>query len=153
MPRCRITRTLLLGCAFALAGCDTAPTAAPVAGAEFDGIYIAQDTLVHGVAFQCGSAVLPERIEIRNGRFDYLFQVSAPRTTPLAVQAYADGTLFGRLQYGLMEDSGWEPVMITDWATLKGHLAGATLDATITTLRCARHLTAQRSEDANTLRR
>jgi hypothetical protein len=39
------------------------------AGAQFDGSYVGQDTLLSGVAFLCGAVDLPERIEVQNGQF------------------------------------------------------------------------------------
>ena len=93
-----------------LAGCagiaDTTPPL-PAAGTQFDGSYVGQDTLLSGVAFLCGAADLPERIEVQNGQFAYPFQVNPPRVAPLPVQVFEDGTLAGQMQYGtlLEEDS------------------------------------------------
>ncbi len=112
---------------------------------QFDGNYAAQDTLVSGVAFQCGQPILPERIEVRGGKFAYPFQVSPPRVAPLPVQVASDGTLAGQIQYSTGEDI---PVLSrdrTDWVLLRGRISGNTLEATITNLRCTRHLTAQRT--------
>ncbi len=118
--------------------------ALPPAGNQFDGSYLGQDSLISGVAFQCGEPVLAETVAINGGRFDYPFQVSPPRTAPLPVQVAADGTLFGQMQYGLLEETPWHPRQINDWVTLRGRISGTQLDATITTMRCARHLVAQR---------
>ena len=97
--------TVLTACGLALAGCagiaDTTPPV-PAAGAQFDGSYVGQDTLLSGVAFLCGAADLPERIEVQNGQFAYPFQVNPPRVAPLPVQIFEDGTLAGQMQYGTL---------------------------------------------------
>lgn len=141
---------LLLGSGLALAACTA--SAGPPAGSQFDGTYAGQDTLVIGVAFQCGLATLPETIVVRGGEFDYPFQVNPPRTAPLPVQVFADGTVHGQMQYGT-EEPGPRTRYILDWVRLNGRISGTTLDATITNLRCTRHLTAQRSDTANPLGR
>jgi hypothetical protein len=134
----------------ALAGCagiaDTTPPV-PAAGTQFDGSYIGQDTLLSGVAFLCGAADLPERIEVRNGQFAYPFQVNPPRVAPLPVQIFEDGSLAGQMQYGtvLQEDALLFPQMPrTDWVTVRGRITGAAFEATITNIRCVRQLKAQR---------
>ena len=121
---------------------------APAAGAQFDGSYVGQDTLLSGVAFLCGAANLPERIEVQNGQFAYPFQVNPPRVAPLPVQIFEDGTLAGQMQYGtlLEEDLPMFFFPRTDWVTLRGRIAGAEkseereerLEATITNIRCVR---------------
>ena len=136
---------LLLGCALALAGCAMPPVA-PVAGSQFDGIYTGQDSLVNGVVFQCGLAAIPETFAISSGRFDYPFQVSPPRTAPLPVQVFADGTVYGRMMYGTEEQGiQTQSRFLADWVVLQGHITGTTLGATITNLRCARRLTVQKT--------
>jgi hypothetical protein len=133
---------LLMACMLGLAGC--ADTALPPAGTEYDGSFVGQDSLVRGVAFQCGEPNLPERIEVRGGQFAYPFQVNPPRTAPLPVQVSVDGTLRGQLKYWVTEESPNFTRLIIDWAILNGRIAGATLDATITDLHCVRRLTARR---------
>ncbi len=130
-----------------LGGCApiTGAPAGPAAGTHFDGSYIGQDTLVNGVAFQCGEPTLPVRIEVRDGQFAYPFQVSPPRTAPLPVEIAADGTLGGQMQYGTGEDRPRHSSFVADWVTLRGRITGPTLDATITTLRCERRLATQRN--------
>jgi len=135
---------LVGGCLGGCAPFAGAPTV-PAAGTQFDGSYVGQDTLLSGVAFQCGETTLPVRIEVRNGRFAYPFQVSPPRVAPLPVQIAADGTLGGQMQYGTGEDRPRLSSFVADWVTLRGRILGPTLDATITTLRCVRRLTAQRN--------
>jgi hypothetical protein len=141
--------TVLTACALALAGCagiaGTTPPV-PAAGARFDGSYVGQDTLLSGVAFLCGAANLPERIEVQNGQFGYPFQVNPPRVAPLHVQIFEDGTLAGQMQYGtlLQEDSPMFFFPRTDWVTLRGRITGAELEATITNIRCVRLLRVQR---------
>ena len=103
-------KTAALTWGLALAGCagmaDTTPPS-PAAGTQFDGSYVGQDTLLSGVAFLCGAADLPERIEVQNGQFAYPFQVNPPRVAPLPVQIFEDGSLAGQMQYGtvLQDDS------------------------------------------------
>ena len=141
--------TILTACALALAGCaGIADTTPPVsaADAQFDGTYVGQDTLLSGVAFLCGAANLPERIEVQNGRFAYPFQVNPPRVAQLPVQIFEDGTLAGQMQYGtlLQEDSPMFFFPRTDWVTLRGRISGVELEATITNIRCVRRLRIQR---------
>jgi hypothetical protein len=98
-------KTTALTWGLALVGCagmaDTTPPA-PVAGTQFDGSYVGQDTLLSGVAFLCGAADLPERIEVQYGQFAYPFQVNPPRVAPRlpgrsdAVRHGASGGLAGR---------------------------------------------------------
>ena len=143
-------KTAALTWGLALAGCagmaDTTPPS-PVAGTQFDGSYVGQDTLLSGVAFLCGAADLPEQIEVQNGQFAYPFQVNPPRVAPLPVQIFEDGSLAGQMQYGtvLQDDSLLFPqTPRTDWVTLRGRITEAALEATITNIRCVRRLRAQR---------
>jgi hypothetical protein len=75
----RMKTTALTAWGLALAGCagiaDNTPPV-PAAGTQFDGSYVGQDTLLSGVAFLCGAADLPERIEVQDGQFAYPFQVN-----------------------------------------------------------------------------
>ena len=82
--------------------------------------------MLSGVAFLCGAANLPERIEVQNGQFAYPFQVNPPRVAALPVQIFEDGTLAGQMQYGrlLEEDSPMFFFPRTDWVTLRGRIAG-----------------------------
>ena len=116
----------------------------PPAGTQYDGTYAGQDSLVSGVAFQCGDAMLTEQIEVKGGRLDYPFQVNPPRTAPLPVQVGIDGSLLGQMQYGTEEDLPFQSRYRTDWVTLRGRTDGTMLDATISNLRCVRRLIAQR---------
>jgi hypothetical protein len=137
---------LLAGCACAIAGCaDNAPPL-PIAGTQFDGSYAGQDTLLRGVDFQCGDTSRPERIDVRDGQFAYPFPVSPPMIVPLPARIAMDGTLDGRLRYGTEIDIVQYSQYRTDWAVLRGRITGTELDATLTTMRCVRHLTAQRSQ-------
>jgi hypothetical protein len=143
--------TALTAWGLALAGCtgiaDTTPRV-PVAATQFDGSYVGQDTLLSGVAFLCGAAELPERIEVQSGQFAYPFQVNPPRVAPLPVQIFEDGTLAGEMQYGTVmeEDSPrlFPRTPRTDWVTLRGRITGAALEATITNIRCVRRLRVER---------
>jgi hypothetical protein len=138
---------LLAGCALGLAGgCVGAPGAGPVApaaGTRFDGTYAGQDSLLGGVAFQCGEPSRLETIAVHDGRFDYPFPVNPPRTTPLPVQIAADGTFWGQMQYGT-EDFTPRARYRTDWVTVAGRITGNGLEATMTNERCLRRLMAQR---------
>ena len=107
----------------------------------------AKDTLLSGVAFLCGAADLPERIEVQNGQFAYPFQVNPPRVAPLPVQIFEDGSLAGQMQYGtVLRTTAFVPseLLGTDWVTLRGRITEAALEATITNIRCVRRLRAQR---------
>jgi len=135
-------RTLAVLAAAALAACAPQP---PPAGPQFDGRYVGTDRLVNGVEFQCGALSLPAQIDVTSGRFAYPFQVNPPRTAPLPVQVAVDGSVFGQMQYGLADDTGFlQSRQRTDWVTLNGRITGPTLEATISTLRCTRRLNAER---------
>jgi hypothetical protein len=134
------------GCAVLLGGCAITSETAP-AGTRYDGMYVSQDRLVSGAAFQCGAPELSETIEVRDGRFAYPFQVSPPRVVPLPVEIAADGKVAGQMQYGMDEELFGLSRLIYDWALLRGQISGTAMDATVTTLRCARRLTGQRSAD------
>jgi hypothetical protein len=139
MPRWR----LLAGCAVVVGGCANTPFQAP-AGKRYDGRYAGWDRLVSGAVFQCGAPELAQEIEVRDGRFDYPFQVSPPRVAALPVQIAADGTMAGQMRYGTGEEiPGFSRDRI-DWVYLRGSISGPTLEARITDLRCARRLTVQR---------
>ena len=141
--------TALTAWCLALAGCagiaDTTPPV-PAAGTQLDGSYVGQDTLLSGVAFLCGAADLPERIEVQNGQFAYPFQVNPPRVAPLPVQIFEDGTLAGQMQYRHVAGGVRRCFrsLGRDWVTLRGRITGAALEATITNIRCVRRLRAQR---------
>ncbi|HEY2616306.1 MAG TPA: hypothetical protein VGI78_03110 [Acetobacteraceae bacterium] len=142
-----MTRLLLLaGSAFALAGCADNAAPVPMAGTQFDGSYAGRDTLLRGVDFQCGDTSRPERIDVHDGQFAYPFPVSPPMIVPLPARIAMDGTLHGRLRYGTEINVVQFSQYRTDWAVLRGHITGTELDATLTTMRCVRHLTAQRSQ-------
>ena len=137
-------RRLLSGCAIILGNCAVPPEVPP-AGPRYDGVYVSQDTLVTGVAFQCGAPDLPVRMEVRDGRFAYPFQVSPPRVASLPVQIAADGSMTGQMQYGMGEEIFGLSRDLNDWVLLRGRISGPTIEATITTLRCTRRLIGQRS--------
>ena len=122
------------------AGC--APPAPP--SPAFDGMYVGQDSLVRGGGFLCGLSTRDLSMAIRNGQFDYPFQVMPPRTAPMLVRVAADGTVAGQLEYGTSE-SAFRREYITAQATLSGRITGDTIEATISDLRCTRRLVARRS--------
>jgi hypothetical protein len=140
------TATASIAFILTVAGCVPTSPPMPPAGVQFDGSYVGQDALISGAEFLCGSANLPQRIEVQNGQFAYPFQVNPPRTAPLPVQIFEDGTVAGQMQYGtlLEEDALIFPFPRTDWVTLRGRVTGAMLDATITNIRCVRRLTVRR---------
>lgn len=135
---------LLGGCAAVLGGCAIPPGPVP-AGTQYDGIYVSQDTLVAGVAFQCGSPDLSGDIRVRDGRFEYPFQVSPPRVAPLPVTIAADGSMAGQMQYGTGQEIPEFSRDRVGWVYLRGRVYGTAMQATITTMRCERRLTGQRS--------
>jgi hypothetical protein len=135
---------LLSGCTLLFCSCAIAPAPAP-AGTQYDGTYTGQDRLLSGVAFQCGAPDMAETIEVHDGRFWYPFQVSPPRVAPLPVEIAADGGMAGQMQYGMGEEIFGFSRDLTDWVLLRGRISGTTLDATITTTRCARRLAGQRN--------
>ncbi len=139
-----IRSTTLLGCGLALAACGVAPPPQPAAGTQFDGTYAGQDVLLSGAAFQCGQPSLAERIEVREGRFAYPFQVSPPRVAPLPVQLAVDGAAAGQMQYGTGEEIPAFSRDRVDWVYFQGRISGDALDATITNTRCVRRLRARR---------
>ena len=101
--------------------------------------------LVSGGGYQCGAPSYPETIAVRGGRFDYPYVVNSPRTVPMAVQVVADGTVHGQMQYGTEDYGPWrQDSFMTAWVTVTGRIVDTTLEATITDLRCVRHLTARR---------
>jgi len=138
-----LTLRLLALCPFVLGGCAMA-TPTPVAGTQYDGVYIGQDSLVSGVDFQCGAPALQEQFEVRGGRFYYPFQVSPPRVAPLPVLVATDGTVAGQMQFGTGDEIREFSRDSVDWVYLRGGITGTTMDATITNMRCVRRLIAHR---------
>jgi hypothetical protein len=133
---------LSAGCG-ALPGGPAAAPAVPAADARFDGVYAGRNVAVSGWGFLCGPPTFEQTIVVSGGGFDYPYLVSAPRTTPVPVQVAADGTFRGSIQYGT-EDFGPRSRYINAWVTVAGRIAGDDLDATVSDLRCVRHLTARR---------
>ena len=127
-----------------LAGTAGCATQAPPITTAFDGTYIGQDALIGGGGFLCGSPLRDLMITVRNGAFDYPFQVAPPRDAPLAVRIAPDGTVTGQMQYGA---TGYSPRRdyVTAWVILSGRITGPIMDATILDLRCARRLLARRN--------
>jgi hypothetical protein len=109
----------LFGCL--LSGCAAAPVTP--AGTAFDGSYAGQDILVRGGGYLCGAPDLPLTLSVGGGRFDYPFT----------------SMLYGTQNYLLL--SRYE----NQWVTIRGRIAGGTLDATVTDNRCTRRITAQRT--------
>jgi hypothetical protein len=133
---------LVFGCLLAgTAGCSS--PAAPLSTA-FDGSYVGQDSLIGGGGFLCGLPMRDLTITVRNGEFDYPFQVAPPRDAPLPVRVAPDGTVTGQMQYGATGNSPRRDYL-TVWVTLSGRITGTTLDATIVDLRCARRLVVRRN--------
>ena len=134
---------LALLCGWLLAGAAGCAPPAPPSPA-FDGMYIGQDSLVRGGGFLCGLPTRDLSITIRNGEFDYPFQVAPPRTAPMPVRVVADGTVDGQLEYGTTQPAARREY-VTAQAILSGRITGDTLEATISDLRCTRRLLARRS--------
>jgi hypothetical protein len=137
---------LLGGWAAIFGGCTATPAPVP-AGTRYDGRYVGQDTLVAGVAFLCGAPALPLDISVRDGRFDYPFQVSPPRAAALPVIIAADGTMAGQMQYGTGEEIPEFSRDRIDWVYLRGRVSEAMMDATVSTERCVRRLTGRWSSN------
>jgi hypothetical protein len=140
MPRPRLRLFAL--CPLVLGGCTIPP---PPAGTQYDGTYSGQDSLVSGVDFQCGAPILQERLEVRDGHFDYPFQVSPPRVAPLPVQVATNGVMSGQMQYGTGDEIRQFSRDSVDWVYLRGGITGTTMDATISNIHCVRRLIAWRS--------
>jgi hypothetical protein len=140
----RIILACLVPSLAVMAGC-AAPSGTPSApaGTRFDGVYEGRSELLRGVAFQCGQPDLPDRSIVRDGRFDFPFQVDPPRTTPIPVQIAADGSFEGSIQYGTVDYSRFSNYR-NEWATVTGRITGDVLDATETDYRCARRSVLQR---------
>ena len=133
---------LVFGCLLAgAAGCSTP---APPVSAAFDGTYTGQDSLIGGGGYVCGLPMRDLIITVRNGEFDYPFQVAPPRDAPLPVRVAPDGMVTGQMQYGT---SDYTPrrEYITAWVSLSGRITATTLDATVVDLRCARRLVVRRN--------
>lgn len=140
----RIILTCLLPSLAIVTGCATPVGAPPIpAGTRFDGVYQGRTELLRGVGFQCGQPDLPDRIIVRDGHFDFPFQVDPPRTTPIPVQIAADGSLEGSIQYGTVDYSRFSNYR-NAWATVTGRISGNVLEATQTDYRCARRSVLQR---------
>jgi hypothetical protein len=125
-----------------LSGCAAAPVTP--AGMAFDGSYTGQSVLIRGGGYLCGAPDFPLTLSVGSGRFDYPFTVNLPRTTPIAVQIAVDGSFVANMLYGTQNYlllSHYE----NQWVTVRGRIAGGTLDATVTDDRCTRRITAQRT--------
>lgn len=143
MPRTALRNRLLLPLGGALAalaaGCAAVPGGIQAAGNQFDGVYAGDSQLVRGFGFVCDPPDYPRSLTVRDGRFDYPFLVSAPRTAAVPVQIAADGSFAGQLQYGTGDP--FRPAEYqTAWVAVHGHIVGTTLDATVADERCTRHL-------------
>jgi hypothetical protein len=133
---------LAIFCGWLLAGasgCAPPPPPSPA----FDGMYAGQDSLVRGGGFLCGLPARDLSFTIRNGQFDYPFQVAPPRTAPLPVRVAADGTMTGVLEYGATDYTSRRG-FTTALAIVSGRITGGTLEATISDPRCTRRLVARR---------
>jgi hypothetical protein len=129
----------LFGCL--LSGCAAAPVA-PV-GTAFDGSYAGESVLIRGGGYLCGVPDSPLTLSVSGGQFDYPFAVNLVRTTPVPVKLAADGSFVTNMLYGTQNFlfiSRYE----NQWVTVRGRIAGQTLDATVTDDRCTRRVTAQR---------
>ena len=138
-----MNRTLAMLLSSLLGGC-AAVAGVPAAGTAFDGSYSGQNILIRGSGYPCGAPAYPITLTVGGGRFDYPFPVNLQRTAPIAVQIAADGTFVGQMQYGV-QDYIMISLYQTAWVYVRGHIAGATLDATITDDRCTHRIMAQRN--------
>lgn len=125
-----------LGALILLCGCTLAPKLPP-AGDQFDGTYVGDTRLVRGSGFVCGIADLPKSIVVKNGRFEYPFQVDPPTVAPLEVQVYQNGTFDHWEKYLTPEAPRYNPV--EGFVSVKGTIRNGTLAATESDMRCSRH--------------
>lgn len=126
-----------------LAGCAATQPSGPPAGRQFDGTYVGHTALLRGWGFQCGIPDFPQQIIVRDGRFDYPFQVDPPTVTPVAVPIGADGSFHRSMQYGVFEPL-YRRDYRTAWMTIDGRVTGNAIDITESDLRCTRRTTLQR---------
>lgn len=125
-----------LGVLALLGGCATQPSLPP-AGTAFDGTYVGSSVLTRGGGQPCGIADLPDRLVVKDGRFDYPFQVAPPTVTPLTVQIAANGTFDFQTKYYVTTE--WSRLNYeTPWVTIKGRVANGTLEIVESDLRCTR---------------
>ena len=115
--------TALTARGLALARCariaDTTPSV-PAIGKQFDGSYVGHDTLLSGVAFLCGAADLPERIEVQKiaaGR--NLFAIPQGKPTVSSWRA--------RERNSRMQPNSKRPVVVIIGAGFGGITAARTL--------------------------
>ena len=123
-----------------------APALGPPAGPQFDGIYQGASRLVRGGGPLCGYPDAQLALTVRDGQFDYPFLVNAPRTAPLRVQVATDGRFRGDMQFGVVEPRGRDATTEyrTEWATVAGRIAGATMEGTVESRECTRQIAMQR---------
>lgn len=131
--------------ALTLAGCGAA-SGAPPAGPQFDGSYTGESMLSRGFGgYVCGKPDQPQQIRIDDGRFEYPFQYQPSIVFKVPVQVAADGTFSGQLKYfSDYSYSKWAEGRY-EWVFVSGHIAGPTLDATMTSPRCTEQIVAQRN--------
>ena len=129
-------------CALALlmAGCASQ---GPPAGPQFDGAYQGTSRLIRGGGPLCGEPFQTLALDVADGQFDYPFLVNAPRTAPLRVRVFADGSFRGDMQFGVVDPLARTQYR-TEWATVTGHIAGPALQGTIDNLECTRQMALQR---------
>lgn len=136
-----IMRVLSVVVAGLFAGCGAS---LPLAGTQYDGAYVGQNILIRGDGYLCGPGNAPLALAVHDGQFDYPFPVNLGRTAPVPVRVAVDGSLAGQMQYGT-EDFTPRALYKTAWVTVRGRIAGGSLDAVINDDRCTHRFTARRS--------
>ena len=135
LSACCALALLLTGCVGTASG--------PPAGPQFDGLYQGGSHIIRGGGPFCGTPAQPLALTVHDGQFDYPFLVNAPRTAPLRVQVFADGSFRGDMQFGLV-DPRVRGDYRTEWATVSGRITGATMEGTADNLECTRQVALQR---------
>ena len=108
----------------------------------FDGTYVGTSVRTRGGNDWCGPDTAPDSLTVGAGRFRYPFPIVAVTTVGVQVQLRADGSFSGSAEYFDSAARLGEGRMA--WATVVGHIAGATLDAQVESRTCGRHLSFRR---------
>lgn len=128
-----------------LAGCATGP----LAGNQFDGVYVGNSFLVRGFGDVCGPPHFPVSILVKDGRFDYRAEVSPYGNPTVQVLIEADGSLSGVALYVaptyiLFTGGGEAPAYRYAWVSITGRVSGQRMTVKADDLRCTRQMTLQR---------
>jgi hypothetical protein len=127
------------GCVLVLSACAVVPDA----GSQFDGTYIGANTVSRGGNGYCGPDTEAASVVVSTGNFSFPFPISGPQPVVVPVRLRADGSFSGGAEYFESEPGLFRGPLA--WVTIVGHIAGATLDVQVASLRCSRHLSLRRS--------